>query len=372
MKIRVNSCNKIKGGYEVMVEYIDIFSLKLYPDGKGGQLGDRGNIDGIKILKVTDDKVVLENEIASGVYDYEIDMERREDIAIQHSAEHLFSGIAKEKFGLNNVGFRMTETITTIDLDSNDISEEIIKKLMDEINLAVKEGGMVETKICSIEEARKIELRKPISSKIQSDEIRIVKISNFDICACAGFHTGDLKDIRVVKLVSKEIKGKNTRFSIIAGQRAIDDYEAKSKIITDLNHRFSCRDNEILSCIEKQFQNYESLKKEFNEMNQKYAKILYDTMDQKIELINGNEMVFLEEKKEIINEIKKIFDKNLTLIGLADENIMLLSNTLDCGHLIGEIKKISPDLKGGGKGKQGNLKGNLEEYEIKEILKKIL
>lgn len=372
MKIKVNSCNKIKDGYEITVEYIDIFSLRLYPDGKGGQLGDRGNIGGIEILKVTSDNVVLKEKIELGIYDYEIDMERREDIAIQHSAEHLFSGIAKEKFNLNNVGFRMTETVTTIDLDSNDISENIVKDLMKEINLAVKKGGAIETKICSIEEAKRIELRKPISSKIKSDEIRIVKISKFDTCACAGFHINDLKDIRIVKLVSKEIKGKNTRFSIIAGQRAIDDYEVKSEVVTALNHKFSCRDNEIISSIDKQLEHYENLKKEFNELNQEYTKLLYKTLDNKIEEINGNKIVFLEEKKEVINEIKKIFDKELTLVGLTGENIMFVSNVLDCGYLIGEIKKINPNLKGGGKGKQGNLKGSLEKNEIIEILKKIL
>lgn len=372
MKIQVNSCNKTKEGYEVEVQYVDIFSLKLYPDGKGGQLGDRGNIGGSKILKVAEDKVILENKIDAGTYDYEIDLERREDIAIQHSAEHLFSGIAKEKFNLNNVGFRMTETFTTVDLDSNNITDEDVKNLMKEVNLAVKKGGEIKTKICSPEEAEAIALRKPISSKIKNEDIRIVKISKFDTCACAGFHASDLKDIRLVKLISRETKGKNTRFSIIAGQRAIDDYEMKSEIVKELKHKFSCKDNEIVSYVDNQFKNYDILKKEFNDINEKYAHVLYNNLDDNIIDINGNKIVILEEPKEVINCMKKIFDKNLTLIGLTDENIMLISNCLDCGELIQKIRKTHPNFKGGGKGKQGNIKGSIEKEEIFKIFKNIL
>lgn len=372
MKIKIDSCNKVNEGYEIKVQYIDIFSMRLYPDGKGGQLGDRGEIGGIKILKVLDDKIVLEKEIIPGIHEYKIDMERRKDISIQHSAEHLFSGVAKEKFNLNNVGFRMTETVTTIDLDSNEISDEVCKKLIEEINLVIDKGEEIKTEVCSIGQARERYLRKPISTKIQNEDIRIVKIGDYDVCACAGFHAKDVKDIKFVKLVSKEVKGKNTRFSILAGKRAIEDYELKSEIITSLNHKFSCRDGEILFNADKQSENLEKLKKDFNELSQNYAKILYENLEKEIIEISDEKFVILEEKKEVLSAIKKIFEKDLTLIGITSESVMLVSSSLNCGELINKIKKTNPSLKGGGKEKQGNIKGTFKKEEIIEVLKKIL
>ena len=49
--LEVLNCNKIKNGYE-----IELKENVFYPDGKGGQLGDRGNIGESKILEVKESK----------------------------------------------------------------------------------------------------------------------------------------------------------------------------------------------------------------------------------------------------------------------------------------------------------------------------
>lgn len=263
MFIGIKSCEKYNDNYAVEVEYIDLFSTKIYPDGKGGQLGDRGHINNIKILEVKEDKIILADEIQKGEYEYYIDNERRNDIAMQHTAEHLFSGIALKDYGFHNVGFRMGEEISTVDLDSDLISDETIKELSDKVNKAILKGAKVlGTTIMKHEIETVSGLRKKISPKITDEYIRLVKIEGYDLCACAGFHVGDIKDIRVFKILSHErIKGKYTRITFIAGDRALKDYNKKSEIIKELNHKFSCRDNEIIEKLENYQKGYDELKK---------------------------------------------------------------------------------------------------------------
>lgn len=374
MFIGIKNCEKYNDNYAVEVEYIDIFSTKIYPDGKGGQLGDRGHINNIEILEVKEDKIILADEIQNGEYEYYIDNQRRTDIAVQHTAEHLFSGIALKDYNLNNVGFRMGEEVSTVDLDSDSISDETIAELIEKINNAIVKGAKVlGTTIMKHEIETVTGLRKKISPKINSDYIRLVKIEGYDLCACAGFHVGDIKDIRIFKLLSHErVKGKYTRFTFIAGDRALKDYDKKSEIIKSLNHKFSCRDNEIEEKIENYKKEHEDLKKSYVKLLQNYASVLKEDILKNALEINSHKLALYSGDKDLINELKKLFagDK-VTFAGFYDDSVLIASEDINCSLLIKEILKTEINGKGGGGPKQGNIKGILNKDVIVESFKNI-
>ena len=375
MFIGIKSCEKYNDNYAVEVEYIDLFSTRIYPDGKGGQLGDRGHINNIKILEVKEDKVIIADELEKGEYEYSLDTERRNDIAVQHTAEHLFSGIALKDYNLNNVGFRMGEEVSTIDLDSDTISDEMVKELSDKVNEAISKGAKVLGTTIMRHEIETVEgLRKKISPKITDEYIRLIKIEGYDLCACAGFHVGDIKDLKVFKILSHErIKGKYTRFTFIAGQRALKDYEKKSEIIKSLNHKFSCRDNEILEKFENYQKEHEELKKSYNQLLQKYALSLKENILKNAVEINSHKIVFYHGDKELINELKKVFaEEKITFAGFYEDSVLIASEDINCSALIKEIIKADNSVKGGGGAKQGNIKGNISEEIIIKSFQNIL
>lgn len=375
MFIGIKSCEKYNDNYAVEVEYIDLFSTRVYPDGKGGQLGDRGHINNIKILEVKEDKVIIADELEKGEYEYSLDTERRNDIAVQHTAEHLFSGIALKDYNLNNVGFRMGEEVSTIDLDSDTISDKMVKELSDKVNEAISKGAKVlGTTVMKHEIETVSGLRKKISPKITDEYIRLVKIEGYDLCACAGFHVGDIKDLKVFKILSHErIKGKYTRFTFIAGERALKDYEKKSEIIKSLNHKFSCRDNEILEKLENYQKEHEELKKSYNQLLQKYALTLKEDILKNAVKINSHKIVFYHGDKELINELKKVFaEEKITFAGFYEDSVLIASEDINCSALIKEIIKVDNSVKGGGGAKQGNIKGNISEEIIIKSFQNIL
>ena len=375
MFIGIKSCEKYNDNYAVEVEYIDLFSTRIYPDGKGGQLGDRGHINNIKILEVKEDKVIIADELEKGEYEYSLDTERRNDIAVQHTAEHLFSGIALKDYNLNNVGFRMGEEVSTIDLDSDTISDEMVKELSDKVNEAISKGAKVlGTTVMKHEIETVSGLRKKISPKITDEYIRLVKIEGYDLCACAGFHVGDIKDLKVFKILSHErIKGKYTRFTFIAGERALKDYEKKSEIIKSLNHKFSCRDNEILEKFKNYQKEHEELKKSYNQLLQKYALILKKDILKNAVEINSHKIVFYHGDKELINELKKVFaEEKIIFAGFYEDSVLIASEDINCSALIKEIIKADNSVKGGGGAKQGNIKGNISEEIIIKSFQNIL
>ena len=375
MFIGIKNCEKYNDNYAVEVEYIDLFSTRIYPDGKGGQLGDRGHINNIKILEVKEDKVIIADELEKGEYEYSLDTERRNDIAVQHTAEHLFSGIALKDYNLNNVGFRMGEEVSTIDLDSDSISDEMVKELSDKVNEAISKGAKVLGTTIMRHEIETVEgLRKKISPKITDEYIRLVKIEGYDLCACAGFHVGDIKDLKVFKILSHErIKGKYTRFTFIAGQRALKDYEKKSEIIKSFNHKFSCRDNEILEKFENYQKEHEELKKSYNQLLQKYALSLKENILKNAVEINSHKIIFYHGDRELINELKKVFaEEKITFAGFYEDSVLIASEDINCSALIKEIIKADNSVKGGGGAKQGNIKGNISKDIIIKSFQNIL
>lgn len=369
MFIEVKSCEKHENFYAAEVMYTDLFSTKIYPDGKGGQLGDRGHINNIKIIEVKNDKIILQDEIIPGEYEYHIDMDRRTDIAEQHSAEHLFSGIALKDYNLNNVGFRMGEEVSTIDLDSDNISEEIVSELENKVNKAISKGANVLGTTIMRHEIPTIEgLRKKLSSKITDEYIRLIKIEGYDLCACAGFHVGNIKDIKIFKIISHEKLNGKTRFTFIAGNRVIKDYNSKFEIIKKLNHRFSSRDSELLEKFQKFENDFNDLKKSNAVLMQKYAEIIGENLLKNSLDINSHKVIIDDKNSDIFSELKKYFsDKKLTFIGMTDENTIIAGKDINCGKFIREILKENNNLKGGGGASQGNIRGNIS----KEIIIKV-
>ena len=110
------------------IYFATIENNPFYPDGKGGQLGDRGKIDTVDVLNTPETGVVLSKHLNPGEYFYEIDEKRRFDIAQQHTAQHILSAAFERIASLKTVSFKMGEEYSTIDLDEQNIGEEMLNK----------------------------------------------------------------------------------------------------------------------------------------------------------------------------------------------------------------------------------------------------
>ena len=247
MKVNVLNCEKIKNRYQVTIN-----PHVFYIDGKGGQLGDRGKIGQADVIEVNENYVFTNQNLEPGEYSYSIDMTRREDIAQQHTAQHTFSAVAFNDYDFNTVGFRMADEYTTVDLDSNTITNETIEQIEKKVNDIINQGIDIKIYIVNHDEAFSIEgLRKPIKEKITGD-VRFVEIPHIDIGACAGFHVNNTREMRLFKIINHEkIKGNFTRFYFLAGNRALNDYSYKHMLTRELCHTFSCTENNILDMVDK-------------------------------------------------------------------------------------------------------------------------
>lgn len=220
-----------------------------FPEG-GGQPCDLGLLGGIKVVHVNEEDSVIFHTLVSplpvgDVVTGVIDWARRFDLMQHHSAEHIVSGLVNKYFGYNNVGFHMGKDAITIDFNGS-LTEVDLRKIELEANLAVYENIPIEARYPTNEELVDLDYR---SKKELSGNIRIVSIAGYDSCACCAPHVSFTGAIGSIKLTSFEKYKSGVRITMICGQRALNDYNNKERIVTNISVLLSSQIDKVLDFV---------------------------------------------------------------------------------------------------------------------------
>lgn len=358
---RVLDCKKQGDFYLVKLE-----RCEFYPDGSGGQLGDRGKIGDANVLEVlkSDETVVLkvDRELElNREYMVEIDENRRFDISQQHTAQHILSRAFEDLFNLHTVGFHMGEEVSTIDLDTSVISWNTIEKAENLSNDIVWQDLSVEIILEDYENIEKYNIRK-ISEKIKDyEKIRLVKIGDFDTNPCGGFHVDRTGKIGMIKVISFEkVKGKYMRLEYIAGGRVlryVRDFEERERKLFELT---KASKNDLISKVQK-------LSDDSKEAKKKISLLVEELKDKVVENLLSNPVVFESFNvyfysgiTELIEVVASVFQKREKSIFVGFDilkNSVAITSTVEmfgAGDIAREILKIF-DGKGGGSKNRANV-----------------
>jgi alanyl-tRNA synthetase len=156
-----------------------------------------------------------------------VDVERRRDHMQQHSGQHLLSAAFVELLQMPTVSFHMGEESCTIDLDARSLSAEQVRKAEARANEVILQDRTVGVYFVSPDKAREMGVRK--IPPAERDELRLIEINDFDLCACGGTHVKSTGQVGSI-LCRKVEKGKQGfRVEFVCGERAVrtarKDYE---------------------------------------------------------------------------------------------------------------------------------------------------
>ena len=375
MRLQILDIEKRKDNYLARVKYLDN-DLEFYPDGKGGQLGDRGKIEEVNVLEVDKDgNLVLDTKLKIGEYDYIIDMKRRDEIAKNHTTQHIISAYLKKKYGYDTVGFRMGEEYTTVDFpDLSLIDKHKIKDLEVEVNEIIRKNMTVEIKELTREEAEKItSLRKSINDKIIGN-IKVVKIEDLDINACGGFHVTETKDIGLFKVINYEkVKKTITRIYYKAGKLAYEDYYEKHEILKKATSQLSSTIEKINDKIDQLLEENKVKNREFNNLYSKYSEFICKQLKEDALNLKENKVIIYKQNDAVSKFFSKYIDSDeYSLIYGEDGNFTVISSVIDCIEIKKTLEKLGYSVKGGGNSHRVNIKTPIDIEIIVEIFKELL
>lgn len=247
----VLECRACDDKYEIVLDRTVFF-----PEG-GGQASDLGKIDSIDVLDVQEKDEILYHvtkepvPVGKSVSLY-VDPVRRMDHCVQHTGEHMISGLAKSMYDAQNVGFHMADTYSTLDLDKY-LTDDELTALEREVNAKLRENRRIYAEIVDCEGLAALTLRKKTDGlEKRAESFRIVYIDGVDSCTCCGSHCELTGEVGIVKFTSWQKYKSGIRIWFLCGDRAVRDYQEKQAIITSLAKRFSTSQDELTANVYKQ------------------------------------------------------------------------------------------------------------------------
>ena len=339
---------------------------------EGGQSPDMGTIDGIKVLDVQIKDEVITHTLAAplavgttvkGV----VDWKHRFYNMQQHSGEHIFSGIVHNRFGYDNVGFHLSDSIVTMDFNGV-ITAEDIEKIETEVNQAIIENIPVEVSYPTKEELKVLEYR----SKIEIEgQVRIVTIPGYDVCACCAPHVRRTGEIGMLKVMNVQSYKGGVRISILCGFRALEAFRQKADIITELMAQFSTNQEALVENVTK-------LKNTNQTMKNQLASAKQELMEYKVAAIpedSENAILFESDLdtpvvRNVVNGLVEKFTGICAVFVGNDESgyqFIIGSKNKDCRQIAAALReKLS--ARGGGSDKmiQGSVAAS--QLQIEELL----
>ena len=349
--------------YEVVLD-----KTLFFPE-EGGQSPDKGVINGINVVDVQIKNGVITHTVDAAIsagshVAGKIDWQHRFYNMQQHSGEHIFSGIVHSRFGFENVGFHLSDSIVTMDF-SGVISPEDIADVEREVNVAIIKNIPIEITYPSKAELESLEYR----SKIEIEgQVRIVTVPGYDVCACCAPHVKRTGEIGMLKVMNYQNYKGGVRISILCGFRALEAFRQKSEIISELMGIFTTNQEAIVDNVTKLKVANQSLKSELGT-----AKA--ELMDYKIASLPtdiDNAILFEADldsnaARGCVNKLVEKYSGVSAVFTGNDDNgysFIIGSKNVDCNNIAAALRN-KLEARGGGKPVmvQGSVKAARKDIE---------
>ena len=244
---RVIACEQTEqGGYA-----IELDRTAFFPEG-GGQYADRGTLDGVDVrdVQIKDDRIWHYTATAFDVgmtVVGQLDAEERFVRMQNHSGEHILSGIAHAKWGLENVGFHLGDREMTMDFNG-----ELTEEQLCELELAANRAVWANTAIhAEYPEAKTLAALSYRSKLDLADNVRIVTIEGVDACACCAPHVKRTGEIGLIKIVSAIHHKGGMRLWVLCGGWVLADYTSKHEDILTITRKQSVKPWQAVEAVDK-------------------------------------------------------------------------------------------------------------------------
>lgn len=365
----VLSCEEKDGFYSVALDQTAFF-----PEG-GGQSADTGKIEDANVLdvQISDDVVYHKTDkpLKIGVRVIcEIDWDTRFSRMQNHSAEHLVSGIIHNLYGYNNVGFHMNDRFITLDCDGP-LTETDIAKIELEANKAIYANKKINILFPLADELSKYDYRSKLDI---TENVRLVEIEDYDLCACCAPHVAYTGEIGVIKILGFMPYKKGTRIEMVAGLLAFNDYCNLHNSNKSIMNLLSAKRIETVEVVERVYNELNSAKYENKKLSAELALLQMEK-----HIIPDGVCVFVsdasyDELRNCSNTLIEDFDY-CYVFSNTNENDFIYVVASKENNVREKIQNLNQSFNGKGGGRdfyaQGKIVANSKEEIIEYVSKKL-
>ena len=362
----------------------------------GGQVGDSGIIENenLKAEVLTTFKVnnlfvhrskIINGDITIGEkVKALIDVPRREEIRLHHTSAHLLQAALIKVLGdeVHQAGSQVEEYRMRFDFTfSRAMTPEELEKVETIMNNWIAKGYDVKTEVMDIEQA-KLTGAMALFGEKYDDVVRVVSITDGKTCIskefCAGTHARNIRDLRLIKIVSEAAIAAGTRrIEAVVSKAAFEFMNAKVKELDKLSLMFKAHYDEVFERVEKLSEENKEYQKQITQLKEENARAKFATFLSKAEDIDGGKLFITKVENFDADAIKAGIEYLAQKLG---ESIIVLASPrtvavkvsdsfvkkgVNAGKIVGEIARFT-GANGGGRPNfaQGGVKDTSKLDEI--------
>ena len=342
---------------------------------KGGKIGHVGTIT--KGMIKTKDTVTLS-----------VDPEYRADTCKNHSATHLLQKALRTVLGnhVEQKGSYVDPERLRFDFTHfQSMTAEELKKVEAIVNEKIVEAIPVETKIMSIEEAKKTGAMALFGEKY-GESVRVVCIDDFSKEFCGGTHVSNTANIRLFKIVSESgVAAGVRRIEALTDKGVLKYYEELEKLVKEASEAAKAESTQLVRRIYAMNDEIKTLSSENEKLKAELANNALGDVSDNVTDIKGVKFIATKVDNVDMNELRNLGDKLKNEIGsgvvlvvsaLGSDKVNMIAMATDDavakGAHAGNLIKAVASLVGGGGGGRPNMAqaGGKNPAGIDELLKK--
>ncbi len=341
----------------------------------GGQVGDSG------ILKSDDECIEIidtkkENNLSvhiakkmpanlSATFTAEVNAERREQIACNHTATHLLDYALRQVLGthVEQKGSYVSPEALRFDFSHfQKVTDEELRKAEKLANAMVRQNiSLEEHREMPIEDARNMGAIALFGEKY-GDAVRVIKYGP-SIELCGGTHVKSTGEIGFIRILSESsVSAGVRRIEAVSGVKAEEYLDSLQDTLRDVKALFNNAPN-LAQSIKKSLDENAAMKKQVEQFIQEKVMILRDKLIASATEKNGNKVIILQGEFEadmvrsVAFQIRNVVSNNLVFIGATANQgkpaiTLALSDDLVAGGLNATqlVRDAAKEIKGGGGG----------------------
>ena len=328
-----------KGDFGVIVTKNGTFDVQETVKLPGGRIGHIGKVVSGSIAK---------GETAT----LEVSALNRSNTCRNHTATHLLQEALREVLGdhVEQSGSYQDGERTRFDFSHGQaMTAEEIKKVEAIVNEKIAEDLPVETKVMSLEEAKKTGAMALFGEKY-GDTVRVVMIGDFSRELCGGTHVGHTGDIASFKILSESgVAAGIRRIEALTGRNVTAYYQEMEEKLAETARILKTTPASLTERAEHLMAELKALQSENESLKSKAAKeALGDVMDQVVE-VNGVKLLATKVSGVDMNGLRDLGDQLKAKIA---EGVVVLMSDLD-----GKVNMVA--MATDGAMKKGAHAGNL-------------
>ncbi|MCK5026738.1 MAG: alanine--tRNA ligase, partial [Nanoarchaeota archaeon] len=304
-----------------IIEKNIILDKTLFYPTSGGQMHDKGTINGLEVVDVfkqgavivhviKEDALFKEGEEIEGILDFD----RRKQLAQHHSAAHIVNAAAKRVLGnhINQAGAKKTEEKAHLDITHyQSVTQDEQQAIEDQANKIVEEKLPIYKTFMPRRKAEdKYGMRLYQGGAVPGKEIRVVEIPEVDVEACGGTHLNNTSEVGIIRIIkTTKVQDGIVRIVFTAGKATENLSSQEGEVLDKVAKLLNCDADQVPARVEELFSLWKKIvkkKKDIEFMLKSKERFEGDALVKSCEMLKTQPEHLINTIKRFLKEIEEV------------------------------------------------------------------